>query len=303
MILADFEESEFRGPLYNQLERGNHLVWEPGQVFEEHIGIDRASFVTNLAFWGLHGHTAPMNGVVLIDYDWSYIWKKRLKNKALPDFQLNLFLQAKRPEAGKRPRGKIKKGGILKDYWKFEITPHQQTALERMSSVLSPNALVCYAAPAFHTQAALYEHTKNQSIVSASTFPPVDKLSGHGAWYYQSGGLLGVANPDFVKIEVEPLEVRIKELVGQRQNERLDAVQTLRALAEMLVRSASNNSSPTAADTWFQVQLQRFENIVETMASDLVQDDAILASIRHFGQVRTFCNAYRLDWYVLGRGF
>lgn len=36
-LSADFEESEFRGPLFNQLLRGNNLLWEPGQVFEEHI--------------------------------------------------------------------------------------------------------------------------------------------------------------------------------------------------------------------------------------------------------------------------
>ena len=48
---ADFEESEFRGPLFNQLLRGNNLLWEPGQVFEEHIGIDYAALVENELFW------------------------------------------------------------------------------------------------------------------------------------------------------------------------------------------------------------------------------------------------------------
>lgn len=158
---ADFEESEYRGPLYNQLERGNHLVWEPGQVFEKHIGIDRAAYVTDPYFWGLHGFSTPMHGVVLLDFDWKYIWRKRLKNKILPDFQLNLFLQAKRPHAGTRPRAAIKKKGIAGNYWKFEITPHQQTALERMRENISDRAIVCYASPAFHTQSALYEHTKN----------------------------------------------------------------------------------------------------------------------------------------------
>lgn len=166
MTPADFEESEYRGPLYNQLERGNHLVWEPGQVFEKHIGIDRAAYVTDPYFWDLHDLSAPMSGVILRDYDWHYIWKKRLKNKILPDFKLNLFLQAKRPHAGTRPRGKVKKAGIVGDYWKFEITRHQQVALEQMKKTLNGNAIVCYAAPAFHTQAALYEHTKNQSYSS-----------------------------------------------------------------------------------------------------------------------------------------
>lgn len=302
MTPADFEESEFRGPLYNQLERGNHLVWEPGQVFEKHIGIDRAAYVTDPMFWGIHGHMSHMPGVVLLDYDWSYIWRQRLKNKLLPDFQLNLFIQAKRPHAGTRPRGKVRKSGITGDYWKFEITPHQQDALERMSKSLAGDALVCYASPAFHTQASLYEHTKNQSIVPASTFPSAEALSGHGAWYYDRGGNFGVANPDFVRIDIEPIERRIDALVEQRQEQRTSATASLERLAERIKRSASEVSSPQAVDTWFQTQLRRTEEIIETMIAFGERDESLIAATRHFGQVRAFCNAYRLDWYVLGRG-
>ena len=93
MIPAEFEESEYRGPLYKQLEGSNHLVWEPGQVFEKHIGIDRAPFITDPYFWRLYGFTIPMSGVIMANYDWQYIWNIRLKDKLLPDFQLNLFLQ------------------------------------------------------------------------------------------------------------------------------------------------------------------------------------------------------------------
>jgi hypothetical protein len=302
MTPADFEESEFRGPLYNQLERGNHLIWEPGQVFEKHIGIDRAAYVTDPMFWGLHSHTYPMSGVVLMDYDWSYIWKQRLKNKLLPDFKLNLFLQAKRPHAGTRPRGKIRSSGIVGDYWKFDITPHQQVALERMSGALSGSALVCYAAPAFHTQAALYEHTKSQSIVSASTFPSADTLAGHGAWYYNRGGLFGVANPDFVRVDVEPLQQRIENLVRQHQEQRTDAAASLAYLAESLVQSSLDVAEPSSTDTWFQLQIQRADEIIDAMRALGQRDEASLSSTRHFAQVRAFCNAYRLDWYVLGSG-
>lgn len=41
LTTAEFEEGEYRGPLFNQLET-SHLVWEPGQVFEKHIGVDKA---------------------------------------------------------------------------------------------------------------------------------------------------------------------------------------------------------------------------------------------------------------------
>jgi hypothetical protein len=302
MIPADFEESEYRGPLYNQLERGNNLVWEPGQVFEKHIGIDRAAYVTDPFFWGLHGGGSPMSGVILVDYDWNYIWKERLKKKSLPDFQLNLFLQAKRPQAGTRPRGKVKKAGITSDYWKFEVTPHQQFALERMAENLNSKAVVCYAAPAFHTQAALYEHTKNQSIVQSSSFPPVLALKGHGAWYFERGGLSGVANPDFVHMEFEPLQTRITNLVERSQSPRANAAESLSELANSLVRSATEVQAPTSTDTWFQQLLTRIEDHVSSMLEFGVQDKESIQSHRHFMQVRAFCNVYRMDWYVVGKG-
>lgn len=302
MTPADFEESEYRGPLYNQLERGNHLVWEPGQVFEKHIGIDRAAYVTDPYFWGLHGLGAPMSGVVLLDYDWYYIWKKRLKNKILPDFKLNLFLQAKRPHAGTRPRGKVKKAGIVGDYWKFEITPHQQIALEQMEKTLNGKSIVCYAAPAFHTQAALYEHTKNQSIVPSSSFPPASALAGHGAWYYDNGGLSGVANPDFVRMEFEPLQTRIVSLMERTQPRSVNAGESLRDLAESLIRSTSEVQEPSTTDTWFQQLLNRVDDNVSSMTELGVRDDGYIQALKHFMQVRAFCNAYRLDWLVIGKG-
>ena len=145
---------------------------------KKHIGIDSAAYVTDSLFRGLHDLSAPMSGIVLLAYGWHYIWRKRFKNKTLPDFQLNLFLQAKRPYAGTRPRGKTKKEGIVGDYWKFTATPHHQVALERMEEALHGKAIVCYASPALHTQAALYERTESQNIVPASSFPPVSVLAG-----------------------------------------------------------------------------------------------------------------------------
>lgn len=302
MTPADFEESEYRGPLYNQLERGNHLVWEPGQVFEKHIGIDRAAYVTDPYFWGLHGLAAPMSGVVLVDYDWHYIWKKRLKNKILPDFKLNLFLQAKRPHAGTRPRGKVKKAGIVGDYWKFEITPHQQVALEQMEKTLNGKSIVCYAAPAFHTQAALYEHTKNQSIVPSSSFPPASALTRHGAWYYDNGGLSGVANPDFVRMEFEPLQTRIVSLMERTQSRGVNAGESLRDLADSLIRSTSEVQEPSSTDTWFQLLLNRVDDHVSSMTELGFGDDEYIQALKYYMQVRAFCNAYRLDWLVIGKG-
>lgn len=302
MTPADFEEPEYRGPLYNQLERGNHLVWEPGQVFEKHIGIDRAAYVTDPYFWNLHGLAVPINGVVLLDYDWHYIWKNRLKNKILPDFSLNLFLQAKRPHSGTRPRGKVKKAGIVGDYWKFEITPHQQVALEQMEKTLNGKAIVCYAAPAFHTQAALYEHTKNQNIVQSSSFPPASALTGHGAWYYENGGLSGVANPDFVRKEFESLQTRIVNLIEGSQSRSVNAGESLRDLANSLIGSTSEVQKPSPTDTWFQQLLKRVDDHIWSMTELGFANKEYIQALKSYMQVRVFCNAYRIVWLVIGKG-
>ncbi|MRT00671.1 hypothetical protein GJQ57_18670 [Ralstonia pickettii] len=302
MTIADFEESEYRGPLYNQLERGNHLVWEPGQVFEKHIGIDRAAYVTDPYFWGLHGRMGPMGGAILVDYNWDYIWKNRIKYKVLPDFQLNLFLQAKRPHAGTRPRGRVREEGITSHYWKFDITKHQQVALENVSRNLDGKALVCYAAPAFHTQAELYTHTKDQSIVPNSTFPLVSELAGHGAWYYDRGGCFGVANPDFERIAVEPLLDRIRRFLEASQRHEHDAVRSLKQLAEGIVDAHKERDETTSLDTWFQFLLDRGESIVAELRELGGRDEEQISALRSYAQVRAFCHAYHLDWYVLGRG-
>jgi len=296
MTPADFEESEYRGPLYNQLEHGNHLVWEPGQVFEKHIGIDRASYITHPYFWELHKSNYPMTGVILNNYNWDYIWDKRKKTKILPDFNLNLFLQAKRPHSGTRPAKKLKDKGIIGDYWKFSVTPHQQIALEKMEQALHGKAIVCYAAPAFHTQSDLYSHTRNQTIVQNSTFPPVGDLKTHGAWYYENGGVKGVGNPDFVHIEFDSLQTRIERLIENAQPISESAEQSLSNLANAVISIVSEVQEPSAVEIWFQYLLSRIDDL------NIPEQYNINDALKHYMQVMAFCTVYHLNWLVIGKG-
>jgi hypothetical protein len=59
---------------------------------------------------------------------------------------------------------------------------------------LGTDALVIYAAPVFHKQQDLYNHTSGQTIVANSTFQKVSLLRGHKKWYFDRGGIKGVAN-------------------------------------------------------------------------------------------------------------
>ena len=68
--------------------------------------------------------------------------------------------------------------------------------MKTLSDRTRGRAHVAYAGAAFHTNLALFTHTRCRTIVQNSTFPPVDVLAGHDAWYYQVPGAQGAANPD-----------------------------------------------------------------------------------------------------------
>lgn len=94
--LAEFEEKEFEKPLYNQLENGKCDVWAPGQCLEGYIGFDFSGDINLYEFWERFGGFIP-RGAILKDYNMGYIWRKMKRKRMLPDFSINLFIQAKRP--------------------------------------------------------------------------------------------------------------------------------------------------------------------------------------------------------------
>jgi hypothetical protein len=99
MARAEFEEREYETPLYQQLAVDRRRVWAPGQVLEHHIGFDYAAFCVDSYFWALHGLRDPLNGFMFDELIRHRFWERRLGSRPLPDFKLNVFLQAKRPES------------------------------------------------------------------------------------------------------------------------------------------------------------------------------------------------------------
>lgn len=297
MKAADFEESEYRGPLYNQLEWGNHLVWEPGQVFEKHIGIDRAALCTNEYLWGLHGYGAPLNGILMHRRQWGFIWAKRKKKKQLPNFQLNLFLQAKRPYSLSTGNKNLKDKGIKGACWKFVITEHQQEALEKLEIKLQGDALVCYASPAFHKQSDLYKHTTSKTIVENSTFPSISDLKNHSAWYYDAPGASGCANPTYEKVDGESFENKLGQLAERAKYEESSdntSKENLSVLARAIMTLAldSDESYESARLSEAEIEISRF---IE--AWELEEDSAY---VKNYLLVREFCFLYKLQWFVVG---
>lgn len=294
---AEFEEAEYRGPLFNQLQTG-HLLWEPGQVFEEHIGIDHALWTIHAYFHSLHGYSAPLAGVTLSRYKWDYIWLARKRKKKLPSFRLNVFVQAKRPMYGRYAPKLLKQKGLSSPFWRFEVTPHQQLALERLASKLGDRAIVCYACPAFHKEAILHKWTVTPRMVEESTFPDVRLLKGHAAWNYSAPGAAGVANADPEAGDSGPLLDRIKDLVERNQGRDSSPAEELSQLAGV-VRQAQGPDEAAQA-TAYQAAFADHLLVLQRIAEDFSDGDDQQAALLDYGTVLAFAHVNRLNWLVAG---
>jgi hypothetical protein len=294
-VPSEFEEKEFEAPLYNQLGSGTRLVWSPGQVFEEYIGIDHALFLHDAALWRFFGTAGPLRGALLHRFDWDFIWRRRGR-RPLPNFRLNLFLQAKRSHYyRRRPRTlrTVVPSGV--PCWRFNLDPAQQEALERVAAKLGDRAIVAYAAPVFHRISQLNAHTVHGTMLANSTFPRVESLHGHSAWYYTEPGGSGFANPDVTPIEGMGLERLLEAVVAKRPSDTDGSVSEqlaiLSGVIERTVMEEVSDENPRKA-----LFFQRVREIDPMVATYEERPE----SLRWFLRVATFASAFNLDWYAVG---
>jgi hypothetical protein len=287
--MSDFEESEYRGPLFNQLERGSHLLWEPGQVFEKSIGIDRASYCLNNFLWSLYGVNPYPAGTILRNRSFSYIWSHGKHGKQLPDFSLNLFIQAKRATYSSQSNTNLNPH-ITGPYWYFEITDHQQVALENLENELGNDGLVIYASPVFHKQQELYNHTVNQTIVENSTFPKASMLKGHSKWYYNTAGIIGVANPDYENFS----EKGLAEIISIKRKEKGDFNsnqnnKNLIKISSSVLNVVEKQSSDFRATQFAEIN-NSIDDYIEYWDADGVE------GLKEIMQINAFNYLWKLQW-------
>lgn len=297
---SEFEEREYEAPLYVQLQHVSADVWSPGQVLEAHVGFDHALFTSHPYFWQLHGFAVPPSGVVLGAHPAEYWWQERRFHRPLPDFSLNLFIQAKRPFVGSRATKALKTVGLKGPYWKFLVSREQQRVLESLHTSTAGTALVCYACAAFDRVTELYAHSRAGSIVHTSTFPPAILLHGHEAWYYTAPGCSGVANPTPERIEDLPLLERIRQFTSPRPNqqEQRSFSANLKRLAasvnEALNVEAVGDSGRTA------VYFETLREIDQYM--DFTRPRRYAEALRNYLAVAVFASTFGLHWHALARG-
>jgi len=291
-IPSEFEEKEFEGPLYNQLEHGTRLVWPPGQVFEQYVGFDRALFLSDPRLWGVFGVSSIPPGVFFHRFR-PYFWPERPTRK-IPTFRMNLFIQSKRSYFYRRLPKQIRGKLTGSTCWQFKIDESQQEALGRVARKLARRAFVCYAAPAFHKMSELTAHTSRGSILKNSTFPQAARLDGHEAFYYCSPGGSGVANPNPEEIEGPGLEDLLGNVVSGTDSSAQESVTgQLVALAndiEATIAEEVPDTNPRKA------LFTHRRNELLALLEDFEQAGE---SARAFMRVRAFVSAFNLDWYAV----
>lgn len=296
MPSAEFEEREFETPLYSQLQH-TRLVWSPGQVLEGHVGFDYAALCMDSRIWDIHDIEAPFAGVLLDDLRMRWHIRRARNPRPLPNFELNLFLQAKRPEYIKRVASKLRQRGINGPYWRFNIESMQQQLLDSLAGQMQGKGLVCYASPAFHRLSQLYSHITSGTIVENSTFPDASVLSGHSKWNYGQPGNVGVANVEPIYVEGDPLLERLSSLLSDQSHfDEGEYLGHLKRLSEIVLSCVEQVSQSQESRTalFFQ-RLSSINNVFDGA------DGPESSAVRSFLTVQAFCKSFGLRWFAVGR--
>ena len=289
---AAFEDKEYEASLYKQLESGNPNVWSPGQVFEAHLGFDHAALVQNPRFWQLIGRTAPV-GAFLNRYDWGGIWRHRSR-RPMPNFRLNLFLQAKRPGYYKRTPRHIRAKGMNGPSWCFDVDADQQSALERVAKRLGNKVAMVYASPAFHTASQLYAHIKMGTILDSSTFPEIRQLAGHSKWFYDCAGGNGIANAEPEYSEGRSLYEIIRALQQQQSSDfEIDATREILNLSNTVVEALD------VRELHDNPRVALFLQEVRVIDREISQFEQIGQPVRALLRMSAFTQFFNLEWYTI----
>jgi hypothetical protein len=292
---VEFEEKEYEQPLNRELlfERGS-LLWSPGQVFEEHFGIDAAIYTGDPRIWILFGFPNIPEGVVLNHFNWGYIWRKIGNKRQLPTFRTNLLLQTKRPERRSRGRSLFAKYGITGSYWQFQIRTHQQRALEKLCKVLGNRVLVCYASPAFHLLKDLFTYIENETLVDNSNFVQVYRLSNHGKWVYNCSGTTGIACSEIENISDKAFRDLI--VAASESNNRTESVlDNLMFLEKSSLQVIEELGEENPIKNIFIRIRQR---LVEIYGIDSREKETMAA--RAYFTFITFCKLTNTTWLPIG---
>lgn len=290
-VNAEFEEKEYEMPLYAGLSVINNHLWAPGQVLENQVGFDAAFEVTNFPIGGkIIGPTPP--GTSLAANPGLFAGSGPAPpGSALPNFALNLFIQAKRPRFLPEGLPKVRKAGLAKPHWAFTIDAPQQAVLANFESALGSMGIVTYAAPAFHTKTDLFLRLQSGTVAVQSNYPAPSQITGHANYYYNSPGVSGIAASELQRVNGEALAARIQKLTEAEttvaETEWASNLARLAAATRQAIDAERNNDNLYSA---------RYDNAmlqIKAHHQELYDQGEWAMDFQH---VAAFLQAYRVQW-------
>jgi hypothetical protein len=201
-----FKEKTYETFFQSEVARLTNVSFAPDQTDEGLLGFDGSFFVPYSRMPGLFPYVRLSRSSHFIGMPASEIdsFGEEL-NDRLPPFNLNLFVQYKRPDYMMRSNS-AEWSSWSASYYRFSIEDHQQKLLEKIAAASHGRAAVVYASPAFWTNGDLFAHAKAGKIVEHSNIADVALLSGHHRFSYGAAGHFGVGHSEPENIQSEPIE-------------------------------------------------------------------------------------------------
>jgi len=188
-----------------------------------------------------------------------------------------MFVQYKRPDflkssgAGEWKHWKC-------PYYRYNTTPHQQDALERIEIQSAGRAATIYASPAFWKADDLWSNALAEKISANSNIASVARLRGHGRYSYKSAGFVGKGHSEAADIESSSLETiansglsqeplpfnthvkRMASLIWATLADDAESVQRIRMMGERIGAGPLDDGSFSSALTAIELFSDLFES-------------------------------------------
>lgn len=281
----EFKEKTFEKYFGHELARLTNITFSPDQCDEALLGFDEAFFMPEEWFFqfGPYFRRRRRERLTGIEID-EFNQLGKMIASHMPEFRLNLFVQFKRP-AYLTSRGASEWSDWKQSYYRYETTPHQQEALERIDEQSYGRAAAIYASPAFWQAADLWEHMRNRTIVEHSNIASAGKLKDHENYSYIEPGYFGKGHSETVDIESDPMQQVIG--TGLERNGPLPFDQHLKKTAGAIIEATSGSDLVTPV---FH-QVQTAMGFEELNSNSLYDAMAI---------IRIFSEAFSLRYYAIG---
>ncbi|GAA4052528.1 hypothetical protein [Parerythrobacter jejuensis] len=237
---AEFKEKPFETYFLAEMARITDVLFSPDQTDEGILGFDGAFFVPDPHFRFLFPFTRSRRWPHFLGMTASEIGDLGgALDARLPPFNLNLFVQYKRPEWMRRSTA-TEWASWNEAYYRYTIDQKQQGLLEKVFSAAAGRAAVVYACAAFWTNRDLFALAGTNEIIANSNIASADLLTGHNRFTYTAAGGQGIAHSDPERIESASLDAIF---AAAAKNERLPFTKHVKATADLIERSLEEGSA------------------------------------------------------------